>query len=147
MSEAGAIALNVAGYIVFSENWYGSTLWVNILVSIILVILPAVQFLHWNPQNSLLTTALVCLFVSYVGFICQYSYSNTDAMSRMSYGPLAVDIICSTFFFILAMYGSIMGGTGQVKVTRDGHINAAMGVASLDQTQDKNDDNYKNMKS
>lgn len=45
------------------------------------------------------------------------------------------------------MYGSIMGGTGQVKVTRDGHINAAMGVASLDQTQDKNDDNYKNMKS
>ena len=47
------------------------------------------------------------------------------------------DIVCSTFFFILTMYGSIMGGTGNVKVTREGNINQAMGVASTDQHKDK----------
>ena len=47
----------------------------------------------------------------------------------MDIGSLVADIAVSTFFFILTMYGSIMGGTGQVKVTRNGNINAAMGVA------------------
>jgi len=43
---------------------------------------------------------------------------------------LAADIIVSTFFFTLTMYGSIMGGTGQVKVTENGSLNKAMGVTS-----------------
>lgn len=50
----------------------------------------------------------------------------------MDVGSLIADIVCSTFFFVLTMYGSIMGGTGNVKVTRDGNINQAMGVASTD---------------
>ena len=47
----------------------------------------------------------------------------------MSLGPLIADVIVSTFFFIVTMYGSIMGGSGQVKVTSDGDVNKAMGVA------------------
>ncbi len=47
----------------------------------------------------------------------------------MDVGSLIADIVCSTFFFVLTMYGSIMGGTGQVKVTREGNLNSAMGVA------------------
>lgn len=50
----------------------------------------------------------------------------------MTVQALTADIIVSTFFFILTMYGSIMGGTGQVKVTRNGDINVAMGVADTD---------------
>lgn len=47
----------------------------------------------------------------------------------MDVGSLIADIVCSTFFFVLTMYGSIMGGTGQVKVTREGNLNSVMGVA------------------
>ena len=102
----------------------------NIITSIMLVFLPAIQFLHWNPQNSLLTTSLVCIFISYLSFISQYSYSDTISETRMDYGALVVDVVCSTLFFVLTMYGSIMGGTGQVRVTKDGSINGAMGVAT-----------------
>lgn len=68
------------------------------------------------------------MFISYLGFIAQWSY-GIDGV-RMNIGSLIADILCSTFFFVLTMYGSIMGGTGQVKVTRDGNINAAMGIAA-----------------
>ena len=47
----------------------------------------------------------------------------------MTVGALAADIIVSTGFFILTMYGSIMGGSGQVKITRNTDMNSAMGVA------------------
>lgn len=50
----------------------------------------------------------------------------------MEVGPFVADIAVSLFFFILTLYGSIMGGTGQVKVTRNGDINKAMGVANKD---------------
>lgn len=125
---AVAIGLNVLGYVYFRAEWHGSTLWVNIITTILIVVLPAVQLLNFNPQNSLLTTALVSMFVSYLGFIAQFSY-GIDGV-RMDLGSLIADIVCSTFFFILSMYGSIMGGTGQVKVTRDGNINQAMGVGT-----------------
>jgi hypothetical protein len=48
----------------------------------------------------------------------------------MDVGSLIADVVCSTLFFVLTMYGSIMGGTGQVKITRNGNLNAAMGVAT-----------------
>jgi hypothetical protein len=35
----------------------------------------------------------------------------------MTNASLAADIIVSTMFFILTMYGSIMGGSGEVKIT------------------------------
>jgi hypothetical protein len=47
----------------------------------------------------------------------------------MTIPSLIADIIVSTFFFVLTMYGSIMGGSGQIKVTQNGDINKAMGVA------------------
>ena len=43
---------------------------------------------------------------------------------------LAIDVIVSTFFFILTMYGTVMGGTQQVKVNANGvDINKMIGVA------------------
>jgi|JI10StandDraft_1071094.scaffolds.fasta_scaffold519294_1 hypothetical protein len=92
-----------------------------------LVIIPGVQFLHFNPQNSLLTTSLVSLFISYLNFIGQFSYGD-DVCKRANVSSLAADIVCSTFLFLITMYGSIVGGTGQVRVTRSGDINTAMGV-------------------
>jgi hypothetical protein len=97
-----------------------------------LAILPIIQFMHFNPQGSLLTTTLVSMFISYLSFIAQFSYGGSivgQTCIRMDVGALAADIVCSTFFFVLTLYGSIMGGTGQVKVTRDGNLNTAMGVA------------------
>lgn len=54
---------------------------------------------------------------------------NQYSGSRITTASLAVDIGVSTFIFLLSMYGSIMGGSGQVKVTADGDLNRAMGVA------------------
>lgn len=48
---------------------------------------------------------------------------------RMTVGSIAFDIIVSTFLFILAMYGTIMGGSGQVRFSQEGDVNKAMGVA------------------
>lgn len=93
--------------------------------------MPAVQFFNCNPQNSLLTTALVSMFVSYLAFIAQFSFpvGEQPECKRNGYGPLIADVVVSTFFFIMTMYGSIMGGSGQVKVTQNGNVNQAIGMA------------------
>lgn len=65
----GALAMNIYGYIKF----HSCTVWVNIVTSILLILMPLVQLLHWNKQNSLLTTSVICLYVSYLGLISQYS--------------------------------------------------------------------------
>lgn len=105
-----------------------------------LIILPIIQLLHFNKQNSLLTTALVSMFISYLGFIAQWSYGDYGV--RMDVGSLVADIVCSTFFFVMTMYGSIMGGTGQVKITREGNINEAMGVATEPATEIEGKNKY-----
>ena len=142
VAETAAVGMNVLGYIYFRKAEEGcmSTLWVNVITSVILVVLPIIQLLHLNPQNSLLTTALTGCFISYLSFICQFSYDGGDALqcNRMEASNFVADIVCSTFFFILTMYGSIMGGTGQVKVTRDGNINNAMGVGDTEMEENKN---------
>lgn len=145
--EAIAIGLNVLGYIYFRSESTSctSTLWVNIITSIMLVLLPAIQCLHFNVQNSLLTTALVSMFISYLGFIAQFSYGGSQVGQtcvRMDVGSLIADIVCSTFFFVCTMYGSIMGGTGNVKVTRNGNINQAMGVGSNEPAEAEGDKKY-----
>lgn len=124
------------GYIFFRNVTEAcqSTLWVNIITSIMLIILPIVQIMRFNPQGSLLTTALVSMFISYLSFIAQYSYGGSNdgfTCIRMDVSSLIADVVCSTFFFVLTMYGSIMGGTGQVKVTRNGNLNAAMGLGTI----------------
>lgn len=80
--EAGAVVMNILGYIysisIFvTAEGCGSTLWINIITSLILIILPGIQFLNLNVQNSLLTTAMVSLYVSYLSFIAQFSYTNS----------------------------------------------------------------------
>lgn len=47
----------------------------------------------------------------------------------MTIKSIAADIIVSTFIFFLTTYGTIMGGSGQIKVSQDGDLNKAMGVA------------------
>lgn len=69
------------------------------------------------------------MYVSYLAFISQYSYVENSFCNRMTIQVLVADVIISTFFFVLTMYGSIQGGTGQVKVSYDGDINKTMGVA------------------
>lgn len=75
------------------------------------------------------------LYVSYLSFIAQFSYDGLCKFfriilgSRITSASLAVDIAISTCIFFLSMYGSIMGGSGQIKVTSDGDINKAIGVA------------------
>lgn len=44
----------------------------------------------------------------------------------MTAGSLSADIAVSTFFFILTMYGSIMGGSGKVQVAEGVDINKAV---------------------
>lgn len=80
---AGAVAQNVVGYIYFAEtDSCGNSNWVNIITSIILVLLPVLQLFNFNKQNSLLTTALVCMYVSYLAFICQFSYGGSACNFR-----------------------------------------------------------------
>ena len=140
LAEAAAITLNVLGYVFTYKNVNDNmepfqtdcidTLWVNIISSFILVALPIIQFFNCNPQNSLLTTALVSMYISYLSMIAQFSYDNGNkSCNRMGYGPLVADVIVSTFFFIVTMYGSVMGGSGQVAVSGEGDITEALGVA------------------
>jgi uncharacterized membrane protein len=75
--EGIAIFLNILGYVYFSSgDGCGNSLWVNIITTIIIVILPFLQLLHFNAQNSLLTTALVSVYITYLAFIGQFSYGN-----------------------------------------------------------------------
>lgn len=95
------------------------------------MVLPILQLCNFNKQNSLLTTALICLFISYLSFISQYSYCNNSnaAVTRVSVSSIVADVAISSFFFLLTMYGSIMGGSGQVKISENNNLNTAMGVA------------------
>lgn len=135
--EAGAVFLNVYGYVRFSSTDDGqctSLTWLNVITSIILVGLPLFLICQFNRQNSLLTCSLVSLYISWLSFIAQFSYdglcnSYVILGSRITKGSLAVDIGVSTFIFILSMYGSVMGGSGQIKVTSNGDLNKAIGVA------------------
>lgn len=53
----------------------------------------------------------------------------------MTVGSIAFDIIVSTGLFILAMYGTIMGGSGQMKYSESGDVNQVMGVAPTNPTE------------
>lgn len=50
----------------------------------------------------------------------------------MTVKSIAADIIISTFFFFLTTYGTIMGGSGQMKINQATDVNQAMGVAPTD---------------
>ncbi len=66
------------------------------------------------------------MYISYLSFVAEFSYSDgsiatlTTCKARMSTDVLIGDVIISSVFFVLSMYGTIMGGTGNVKITRNG---------------------------
>lgn len=68
-----AISLNVLAYINFGHDGCGSSLWLNIIVSALIILMPIVQVIQLNPQNNLLTTSLVALLVSYFSYSAQLS--------------------------------------------------------------------------
>ena len=57
----------------------------------------------------------------------------------MTVGSIAFDIIISTGLFILAMYGTIMGGSGQMKYSETGDVNQAIAVAPTNPTDVERD--------
>lgn len=71
------------------------------------------------------------MYIAYLSFVAQYSYPGGAYCKRITIKSLIADVVVSTFFFILTMYGSIKGGSGQVKVTANGDINKAIGVAPV----------------
>lgn len=107
--EAAAIFLNLLAYIHFSVDACGSTLWLSIATSCIFVILPIVQLLNLNSQNSLFTTSLVSLFIAYMSYSAQLSFGQgcTSRLNMISYGT---DVVVCFSLFIMTTYGSIMGG-------------------------------------
>jgi hypothetical protein len=101
-SYSSAVAINVYGYLEFAE----CSLWVNIVTSVLLVVMPLVQMLNFNPQNSLFTTGLVCLYVSYLSVIGQFS---SEKCNKVDYEVTCVDIAVSVTLFFVTMCGSIVG--------------------------------------
>lgn len=102
VAEASAIVSNVYGYLLFSE----CSLHVNIVTSVLLVVMPLVQMLHFNQQNSLLTTALVSFYISYLSLIGQFS---SDECHLLDSDIVILDISASVLLFFLSMCGSIVG--------------------------------------
>ena len=72
--QALSIFLNVLGYIRYSSDSCGNSLWPNIVLSLLLVLLPIAQLLNLNTQNSLLTTSLVSLLMSYYCYSALISF-------------------------------------------------------------------------
>jgi len=108
---AGAWLCNIYGY----AKFYECSLWVNIGTTVLLIVLPLVQLLDLNPQNSLLTTSAVCLYISYLGLVSQFSKDQCNALNTAA---MVSDMATSTFMFFLSMYGSIMGGSGAAEAPR-----------------------------
>jgi hypothetical protein len=101
-AEASAISLNVVGYVMFGE----CSLHLNIITSVLLVLMPIVQLFNFNPQNSLLTTALVSVYVSFLSLIGQYS---SEECHLLDFQITCIDIGVSVVLFFVTMGGSIVG--------------------------------------
>lgn len=104
LNYCAALGLHIWAYIKFKN----CTLWVNIVTTILTLIIPGIQLLGFNPQNSLLTSSAVTLYMIYLSFMGQLSYPSCSALDS---GAMAADLTSSVFFFILTTYGSILGGS------------------------------------
>lgn len=101
--------INVLAYTNFSSDSCGSTTWLSVVTSILIVVLPLVQLLGFNPQNSLLTTALVSLTISYISYTAQ-EYFKTGCVIRLTPLGYAIEVSISLILFALTTYGTLMGG-------------------------------------
>lgn len=104
INYAVALGLHIWAYIKFKD----CSLWVNIVTTILVLIIPGIQLLGFNPQNSLLTSSAVTIYMVYLSFMAQLSYPYCNALDT---GGMAADLTTSTFFFILTTYGSLLGGS------------------------------------
>lgn len=74
-----------------------------------IVVLPLVQLLGFNPQNSLLTTALVTLTIAYLTFAAQ-EYFKDGCLVRLTPLGYGLEVSISLILFALTTYGTLMGG-------------------------------------
>ena len=109
IAEAAAFLLMVIALISFGQDTCGSTSWLSIITLVIILLLPLIQLLNFNPQNSLFTTALVSLLLSYYSFSAQ-EYFLTGCLVRLTPAGFATDIFVSLLLFAISMYGTVMGG-------------------------------------
>lgn len=117
-----AILLNIMSY-----RYFGScNLWVSITTSVMILLIPCTQLFNFNPQNSLLTTSCICLYISYLSFMALFSAPSCDALSQ---NAMISDISISTILFFITMFGSVMGGSGVIKTDHDVSLNQVLGVA------------------
>ena len=105
----GALTINIFSYV----NFNYCEIWTTVITSVLLVAIPCTQLLHFNVQNSLLTTSVLCLYLSYLNFMALYSNPSCHALSE---GAMTADIFTSCILFFLTMFGSITGGSGVIKV-------------------------------
>jgi hypothetical protein len=106
-----AITLNVFSYIWFRNDGCGEGLWLNISVSFLVLLMPAVQLLQLNTQNNLLTTSLVVLLLAYFSYSAQLSVP--DCRTRLTPVTYLIDVISNLLLFVLATYGTISGGLSE----------------------------------
>lgn len=71
-----------------------------------------IQLLHFNKQNSLLTTSALCLLVSYCTWSAGYSHpasSKTDLNETVLYLNFAISLV----LLLVSTAGSVYGSTNQ----------------------------------
>ena len=120
---AGAVALNVYSYI----NFRDCNIWLSIATSVMIILIPCTQLFNFNPQNSLLTTSCICLYISYLSFMAFYSAPVCNALSQSA---MISDISISSVLFFITMFGSVMGGSGVIKTDHDVSLNQVLGVTT-----------------
>lgn len=76
----------------------------------------------------MLTMSLISLYITYLSLIGQFSFPNLKSNlvqcmninkylgSRFTTNILVMDIIISSFIFLLSLYGSVIGGSGQIQI-------------------------------
>ena len=97
------------------------------ITSILLVLVPITQFFNFNVQNSLLTTSVICCYMSYLSFIASFSDPKCNCLSK---NAMIADICVSSFLFFITMFGSIMGGSGVIKTAPETSLNQTLGLVT-----------------
>jgi hypothetical protein len=101
--------LNILAYVNFGNDSCGSTTWLSVITTCLIVILPIIQLLGCNSQSSLVTTSLVSLTISYFSFAAQ-EYFKTGCIVRLTPFGYAIEVSISLLLFAVTTYGTVMGG-------------------------------------
>lgn len=115
-----AIGVNVYGYILStSDSLQACPNYPNVISSIMIVGLFAIQLLHFNKQNSLLATSTLTVFNSY--WLLSAIFSNKTCNNELVFSEdgttigkndfLKVNIPISCLFVLISSFGSIHGSS------------------------------------